>query len=408
MSSHSPAPAARIPRGLASLAATFVLASCAAGGAGDRTALDASNDSRSILDFSTTPPTRDPRSPGYPAATELPDGQVPSPRQDGNFIVGPTHTEAPEMAERPGVAKGRIVTFTMTSRDSTIYPGQVRDESPYEAPTDPADPANLLLTTVHPGPWTRTVTVYLPAGCVAGAELPFMVDADGPNAWLFTALDNLIAERRVPPMAVVSIGNGGGDAQGSERGLEYDTLSDRYAQFVETEVLPLVRQRAGLNLTSDPDGRAASGMSSGAIAAFTMAWFHPERYHRVLAFSITAVNQQWPKNPALRGGAWQYHQSIIPASPVHPLRVWLQVGDRDLYNPNPRVHDDWHDWTRASENMAKALARKGYRYQFIFSRNAGHSDGPARRQTLPEALEYVWQGYPIRPAILPLASRPGP
>ena len=390
MDPRSMAASARRTRGLVPLtcAGAFALAACAA--------IDTSADSTSVLDFSTRPPTRDPRSPGYPPATELPDGQVPSPRQDGNFILGATHPEAPEMVEHVGVAKGRVVTFTMSSVDSRIFPGQVRDESVYEAPADPDDPATLVLATVHPAPWTRTVTVYVPAGYVPGTELPFMVDQDGPNPWMFTALDNLIAQRRVPALAVVSIANGGGDAQGSERGLEYDTLSDRYEQFVETEVLPRVRADAGVALTSDPDGRAASGMSSGGIAAFTMAWFHPEHYRRVLAYSITAVNQQWPKIPAQPGGAWQYHQALIAASPAKPIRVWLEVGDRDLYNPNPRVHDDWHDWTRASENMAKALGRRGCHVQFVFARNAQHSDGPVRRQTLPEALEYVWQGYPVR------------
>ena len=380
-------------RTVPSLILVSALASCADRGT---TVTDASSDATSTLDFSTTPPTRDPRSPGYPPATELSDGQVPSPRTDGNFILGPTHPEAPEMLEQPGVAKGRVVTFTMSSADSRIFPGQARDQSVYEAPADPADPATLVLATVHPAPWTRGVTVYVPAGYVAGTALPFMVDQDGPNPWLFTALDNLIAQRRVPALAVVSIANGGGDAQGSERGLEYDTLSDRYERFVETEVLPRASAAAGVTLTSDPDGRAASGMSSGGIAAFTMAWFHPEHYRRVLAYSITAVNQQWPKDPAQPGGAWGYHQGLIQAAAAKPIRVWLEVGDRDLYNPNPRVHDDWHDWTRASENMAKALGRQGYHVQFVFARNAQHSDGPVRRQTLPEALEYVWRGYPIR------------
>ena len=383
---------------VAAAAMALALAACAGnGGPTGSMAIDASTDSTSILDFSTKPPTRDPRSPGYPPATELPDGRLPSPRTDGNFILGPTHPEAPEMVEQAGVPKGRVVTFTMSSADSRIFPGQVRDQSVYEAPADPADPATLVLTTVHPAPWTRVVNVYVPAGYVPGAPLPFMVDQDGPNPWLFTALDNLIAQRRVPALAVVSIANGGGDAQGSERGLEYDTLSDRYERFVETEVLPRASAAAGVTLTSDPDGRAASGMSSGGIAAFTMAWFHPEHYRRVLAYSITAVNQQWPKNPAQPGGAWGYHQGLIQAAAAKPIRVWLEVGDRDLYNPNPRVHDDWHDWTRASENMAKALGRKGCHVQFLFARNAGHSDGPVRRQTLPEALEYLWQGYPIGP-----------
>jgi enterochelin esterase family protein len=374
------------------LAAATALASCAERGP----ARDPTMDSKSILDPSTRPPTRDPRSPGYPPATELPDGQVPSPRADGNFILGPTHPAAPELAEQAGVARGRVVTFTMSSADSHLFPGQVREQSVYEAPADPADPATLVLTTVHPAPWTRVVSVYVPAGYVPGTPLPFMVDQDGPNPELFTAVENLIAQKRLPAMAIVSIANGGGDAQGSERGLEYDTVSDRYERFVETEVLPRVRASAGVTLTSDPGGRAASGMSSGGIAAFTMAWFHPEHYGRVLAYSITAVNQQWPKNPAQPGGAWGYHQGLVQASPAKPIRVWLEVGDRDLLDPNPRVHDDWHDWTRASENLAKALERQGYHVQFVFARNAGHSDGPARRQTLPEALEYTWQGYPIR------------
>jgi S-formylglutathione hydrolase FrmB len=55
------------------------------------------------------------------------------------------------------------------------------------------------------------------------------------------------------------------------------------------------------------------GLSSSGTAAFTMAWFHPELYHRVLAYSPTMVNQQWPWNPSLRGGACEYHDEAIIA-----------------------------------------------------------------------------------------------
>ena len=83
-----------------------------------------------------------------------------------------------------------------------------------------------------------------------GSVAPFIVGADGPDQLLFTALDNLIAQKRVPVMIAISIGNGSGDAQGSQRGLEYDTMSGLYAQFVETEVLPLVeKQYPGVKLT---------------------------------------------------------------------------------------------------------------------------------------------------------------
>jgi enterochelin esterase-like enzyme len=79
---------------------------------------------------------------------------------------------------------------------------------------------------------------------------------------LFTALDNLIAQKRVPVMIAISIGNGSGDAQGSQRGLEYDTMSGRYAEFVENEVLPLVEKQTNVKLTKDPEGRATMGGSS--------------------------------------------------------------------------------------------------------------------------------------------------
>jgi hypothetical protein len=59
------------------------------------------------------------------------------------------------------------------------------------------------------------------------------------------------------------------------------------------------------------------------------------------------------------------------------------------------MRDDMHDWVVANELMAKALADKGYTYQFVFCKNAGHVDGPSKNQTLPLALEYVWKGYPI-------------
>src|SRR5207249_11434529 len=123
--------------------------------------------------------------------------------------------------------------------------------------------------------------VYVPKQYVPGAAAPFIIGADGADgpdrAW-FTALDNLIAQRRVPVMIAISIGNGGGDAQGSERGLEYDTMSGLYAEFVEKEVLPLVEKQYNVKLTKDPDARATMGCSSGGAAALSMAWYRTDLY----------------------------------------------------------------------------------------------------------------------------------
>ena len=336
-------------------------------------------------------PTRDPHAPGYVAATDLPDGTVPSPDAGGNFIIGPTHPPAPEMTVQAGVPKGTVYEFTMSSADSKFYPGIARDPKTFGVP-DTNNPARLIVTTSHPATYTRRVAVYVPAQYVPGTVALFMVGADGPDRALFTALDNLIAAKKVPVMIAISIGNGGGDAQGSERGLEYDTMSGKYAEFVEQEVLPLVKKNYGVKLTSDPDGRATMGGSSGGSCALIMAWYHPELYHRVLTYSGTYVNQQWPYNADTPHGAWEFHEHLIPNSPPKPIRIWMEVGDRDNFNPNA-MHDGMHDWVVANENMAKVLAEKGYQYQFVFARNAGHTDSRVKQQTLPEALEWLWNNY---------------
>ena len=80
---------------------------------------------------------------------------------------------------------------------------------------------------------------------------------------------------------------------------------------------------------------------------------------------------------------WEFHEHLIPNSPAKPLRIWMEVGDRDLLNPNV-MRDNMHDWVVANEHMAKVLADKGYHYQFVFARNAGHCDGAVKQQTFPK------------------------
>ena len=334
-------------------------------------------------------PTRDPHNPSYVQAKELPDGENAPVNADGDFIIGPTHKPAPEMTVQEAVPHGTVYSFTMESADSKFYSGVARDSNPAPAAGEaPPAPVRRVVSS-HPAPYTRKVAVYIPKQYEAGTVAPFIVGADGPDSGLFTALDNLIAEKKVPVMIAVSIGNGSGDGPGSERGLEYDTMSGKYAEFVEQEVLPLVEKQYNVKLSKDPDARATMGGSSGGSVAMAMAWFHPEWYHRVLTYSGTYVNNQFPVDPALPHGAWELHEHLIPGSPVKPLRIWMEVGDRD----NGGTGDVMHDWVVANENMAKVLAAKGYHYQFVFAINAGHTDRAVKQQTLPGALEYVWQGY---------------
>jgi enterochelin esterase-like enzyme len=301
---------------------------------------------------------------------------------------------APEAQVKAGVPMGLVKQFTMNSADSKIYPKAIARDV-FGTP-DPKNYKTLIVDT-HETTWDRAITVYIPATYDKKKPLPLLVTHDGPkmgepDLMLPRILDNLIAQKRVPAMAVVMIQNGGGDAQGHQRGLEYDTMSGLFAEFIQTEVLPKVESNFDIKLTTDPNARAAMGCSSGAAAAFSMAWYHPEWYHRIISYSGTYVNQQWPFNPATPGGAWEYHVNLIPNNPPKPLRIWMHVGDRDLYSPNV-MRDGMHDWVEANHRFAAALKSKGYHYQYVYALDSSHCDKRVREQTLPEALEYVWRGY---------------
>ncbi|HEY2728310.1 MAG TPA: alpha/beta hydrolase-fold protein [Polyangia bacterium] len=275
---------------------------------------------------------------------------------DGTFPISSPFMTAPEMTDHAGIAKGQIIQFTMASN-----------------------------TTFNDG--GRKVAVYIPASYVSGTEVPFMVAQDGVNPQnggsfglddLRPLMDNMIAAGTIPAMAGIFVD------PGNQRGVEYDTASDKYYQFVETELLPLVltqvqMKNITLNLTKDPQGRGAFGGSSGGAAAFTMGWFHPESYTRILTISGSFVNLQTP-------GAGAYPKTLIPSSPVKPLRVFLAAGSNDLGGGQ---------WRTANDATAMALMAKGYHYRYVTAAGAGHEDDGARRQYLPAAMEWLWRGYPI-------------
>ncbi|MGI4735157.1 MAG: alpha/beta hydrolase [Janthinobacterium lividum] len=299
---------------------------------------------------------------------------TPEPDQRTTQVIGPTYRDAPEVTVRDHVPQGTLYAFTLASTESKIYPGIAKNQ---------------------PGvvPYQRQILVYVPQQYIAGQPAPFLVVQDGLSYRhvLPTVLDNLIAAKRVPALVAILLDSGGGDAQGSERGLEYDTVSDTYARFIEMEVLPALTHRYGLVFTTDPEGRATMGGSSGGAAAFTMAWFHPEWYRRVLTYSGTYVNQQWPCNPALPHGAWEYPEHLIAQRPRQPLRVWLEVSAQDI--GADRDEASLHNWVLANQRLAAALQAKGYPCHYVFAQGAGHVDARVTRQTLPDALSWLWQDY---------------
>jgi enterochelin esterase-like enzyme len=296
--------------------------------------------------------------------------QDPGTVGDGDFIIGPApFTPAPELTVRAGVPRGRIINFTMSSTTTQIFPGVT-------------------------GPYTRNVSVYVPMQYVPGTEAPLMVVQDGSSysGRIVPILDNMINDRRLPAMIAVFINPGPGDGPGSERGFEYDTVSNAWVTFVETEVLPRIQADYGLRFTTDPEGRAAFGASSGGTAAFTMGWFRPDLYHRILTYSGSFVNLA--PTTAYPHGAWEYHEHLVAETDPKQLRIALEVGERDNGSTTPA--SGFLNWTIGNQMMAAALKAKGYHYRFVFARGAGHVDGGVLSQTLPETLLWLWRGYPIR------------
>jgi len=297
--------------------------------------------------------------------------------EEAESVIGPDYADAPETKVQEGVPHGKVFEFTMDSKDSRIYKGIAKNQK----------------GTV---PYQRKVAVYVPEQYKQGREVPFIVAQDGLGyrGVLPNVLDNMIHEKRLPVMVAIMINSGGGDAQGSQRGLEYDTVDDTYTKFIEKEVLPKISKDYKIKFTADPEGRATMGGSSGGAAAFTMAWFHPELYRKVLTYSGTYVNQQFPEDRKTPHGAWEYHENLIKHTARKPIRIWLHVSEND--NGHDRDEASLHNWVMANQRMAAELKAKGYDYRYVFAKAAGHTDGRVMKQTLPGALEWLWHGYPAK------------
>jgi iron(III)-enterobactin esterase len=346
----------------------------------------------------------------------------PGTEGDGIFQVPSPFKAAPEFQRGAGVPQGDVVSFTIPS--SVIFP---------KAPV-------------------RKIAAYVPKQYVVGTPAPVMVIQDGTDFYSFDAafppvFDNLIAQNKIPPMVVVFTGNGGGDYIGSERGLEYDTVSGLYAEWADKELLPAVEAAVlmqkpdrAVTFTKDPEGRGSLGGSSGGAGAFSMAWWRPDLFRRVITFSGTYVNQVAKDSP-FPNGAWIYHdqdpyneaapngliaafcesasgmKAVSAVEPCDtplseaaclavagcawntknnkPLRVWLEAGTNDNgASSTPASH---RNFKLANERMALALQARGYHVHFDECAGAGHVDQGPIRQTLPAALIWLWRGFKSAP-----------
>jgi iron(III)-enterobactin esterase len=316
----------------------------------------------------------------------------PGTEGEGKFTVGPEYKIDPDLTDR-GNPKGKSFEFTMRLADSKIFRG---DDSTLE-------PEKKEVRK------ERKIFVYVPAAYQDGTKAPILVIHDGPGQLnlVRNALDNLTISkdpnRKLPAFVAIAVQNGGNDGKNSERGLEYDTMSDRLARFIHGEVLPAVLNNAEIKaaypklaLTDNPWGRAVMGCSSGGAAALSMGWFRPDLFRRLIAYSGTFVDQQdddaaeEAKYPL---GAWEYHSSmkLMENSEKKPLRIFTHVSENDNRPKDPE--ETHHNWVMAGERTAAALKAKGYNHRYVFSLATGHCDRKVFEQTLADTLVWLWRGY---------------
>jgi enterochelin esterase-like enzyme len=316
----------------------------------------------------------------------------PGAEGDGKVTIGPDYETHSELKDQ-GNPKGKSFEFSMPLADSKIFRG---DDSTLDRQKKQVRKE-------------RKIFVYVPAAYRDGAKAPLLIIHDGPGQLRLVrnALDNLtIAKdpnRKLPAFIAIAVENGGNDGKKSERGLEYDTMSDRLARFIHDEVLPAVLNNAEIKnafpklaFTENPWGHAVMGCSSGGAAALSMGWFRPDWFRRVIAYSGTFVDQQdddAPEEAKYRLGAWEYHSGmkLIETSPRKPLRIFTHVSENDLRPNDPE--ETHHNWVMAGQRTAAALEAKGYHHRFVFSLGTRHCEGRVFEQTLADTLVWIWRGY---------------
>lgn len=267
----------------------------------------------------------------------------------------------PDSQPQPGVPEGKVTEHDWN--DSKVFPGT-----------------------------TRKYWVYVPAQYDGTKPACLMVFQDGggyvkrDGSWRVPVVfDNLIAKKEMPVTVGVFINPGikpppagqptkspDGKPLGSNRSVEYDSLGDTYARFLLEEILPEVGKT--VKLTTDPNGRAIAGSSSGGICAFTVAWEKPDQFRKVFSTIGSFTN--------IRGG--NAYPEMVRSAPKKPIRVFQQDGRNDIVN-------QFGSWPEANKAMAAALDEKGYDHKFVVGEGTHNPRHGA--SILPEAMRWLWRDY---------------
>ncbi len=256
-----------------------------------------------------------------------------------------------------------------------------------------------LPSSAYPGT-SHTYFVYVPAQYDPAKPASLMIFNDGPafkapegDLRAQNVLDNLIFRREVPVMLAVFISPGRrldqaestpqewGDKV-NNRPAEYNSLDDRYARVIVDELMPELYKQ--YNISKDPDQHGIGGASSGAIAAFTVAWQRPDQFHKVMSMIGSFTN--------LRGG--DAYADIVAKSERKPIRIFMQDGRNDNRGLKPDgTYDQRLDWFYQNVRLLHALTDKGYEVNYAWGMNK-HSTKMGGA-IMPDMLRWLWRDEPV-------------
>lgn len=281
--------------------------------------------------------------------------QIPVQPDYNNYPLGP------DSQPQAGVPKGTVSGYIL--KPGRFYPG-----------------------TPH------NYAIYVPAQYDASKPAPFMIFLDGSQALgngmrVPIVFDNLIAKHEIPPMIGIFVDPGilpalsATDQQRYNRIFEYDSLSPRFSRFLLEELIPAVAAKC--NLSTNPDDRALSGVSTGAVGAFMAAWNRPDQFHRVLSFIGTYVDMK---------GA-DHLPGLIRKTEPKPIRIFMQDGSHDHIAPaEPYGWDFAGSWPINNQVMEQALQYAGYDVKLVMG--TGTHSTKQGGAIMPDALRWLWRGYP--------------
>ena len=274
----------------------------------------------------------------------------------------------PDSEPHEGVPQGKVIGPTALPSD--VYPNTTRDYWVYvPAQYDGSKPACLM--------------VFFDGHAYVGLKGSYRIP------YVF---DNLIYRREMPVTIAVFINPGRGADQKeasdadwgdrtTNRRVEYNALNDTYSKLIVDELLPALGK--GYNLSKDPEARAISGASSGAICAFTVAWHRPDQFRKVISTIGSFTN--------ILGG--HVYPDLIRGSERKPIRVFLQDGVNDNRGLRREgTYDPTRDWHAQNIKMVKALTEKSYDVNYTWG--IGTHSNKQGGAIMPEMLRWLWRDYP--------------